>query len=119
MSRPAAGTTQKRLFSQRDYLAPLPIPTGEQPADVLNTIWRKNEVFLDIGSYSIGAGVMVLWPLVMMFLGFAYGFRDIAPEVSSIALWGGSHHYGHSCTDHDPRPVPPSPLAVALQSPTP
>ena len=89
MSRPAAGTTQKRLFSQRDYLAPLPIPTGEQPADVLNTIWRKNEVFLDIGSYSIGAGVMVVWPLVMMFLGFAYGFRDIAPEVSSIALWGG------------------------------
>ena len=89
MSRPAAGTTKKRLFSQRDYLAPLPIPTGEPPADVLNTIWRKNEVFLDIGSYSIGAAVMVLWPLVMMFFGFAYGFRDIAPEVSSIALWGG------------------------------
>ena len=72
MSRPAAGTTQKRLFSQRDYLAPLPIPTGEQPADVLNTIWRKNEVFLDIGSYSIGSGVMVLWPLVMMFLIMGY-----------------------------------------------
>ncbi len=89
MSRPAAGTTKKRLFSQRDYLAPLPIPTGEKPADVLNTIWRKNEVFLDIGSYSIGSGVGVLWPLVMMFLGFAYGFRDIAPQVSSLALWGG------------------------------
>ena len=76
MSRPAAGTTQKRLFSQRDYLAPLPIPTGEQPADVLNTIWRKNEVFLDIGSYSIGSGVGVLWPLVMMFLALAYFLND-------------------------------------------
>ncbi len=76
MSRPAAGTTKKRLFSQRDYLAPLPIPTGEQPADVLNTIWRKNEVFLDIGSYSIGSGVMVLWPLVMMFLALAYFLND-------------------------------------------
>ncbi|WJM98879.1 hypothetical protein QEP73_12960 [Pseudomonas defluvii] len=76
MSRPAAGTTKKRLFSQRDYLAPLPIPTSEQPADVLNTIWRKNEVFLDIGSYSIGSGVMVLWPLVMMFLALAYFLND-------------------------------------------
>ncbi|MGX1125986.1 hypothetical protein AB7M23_002779 [Pseudomonas sp. HLS-6 TE3448] len=72
MSRPAAGTTKKRLFSQRDYLVPLPIPTGEQPADVLNTIWRKNEVFLDIGSYSIGSGVMVIWPLAMMFLIMGY-----------------------------------------------
>ena len=72
MSRPTAGTTQKRLFSQRDYLAPLPIPTGEQPADALNTIWRKNEVFLDIGSYSIGSGVMVIWPLAMMFLIMGY-----------------------------------------------
>ncbi|MGX1125984.1 hypothetical protein AB7M23_002777 [Pseudomonas sp. HLS-6 TE3448] len=76
MSRPAAGKTRKRLFSQRDYLAPLPIPTGEQPADVLNTIWRKNEVYLDIGSYSIGSGVMVLWPLVMMFLALAYFLND-------------------------------------------
>ncbi|WP_409281886.1 DUF6708 domain-containing protein, partial [Pseudomonas defluvii] len=72
MSRPAAGTTKKRLFSQRDYLAPLPIPTGEPPADVLNTIWRKNEVFLDVGSYSIGSGVGVLWPLLTMFLVMGY-----------------------------------------------
>ncbi len=76
MSRPVAGTTRKRLFSQRDYLAPLAIPTGEQPADVLNTIWRKNEVFLDVGSYSIGSGVGVLWPLVMMFMCLAYFLRD-------------------------------------------
>ncbi|KAA0945981.1 hypothetical protein FQ182_14910 [Pseudomonas sp. ANT_H4] len=53
MSTPPAGTTKKRLFSRNDYLAPLPIPTGEKPSDVLNTIWRKNEVFLDIGNYSI------------------------------------------------------------------
>ncbi len=89
MSRPAAGTTRKRLFSQRDYLAPLPIPTGEQPADVLNTIWRKNEVFLDIGSYSIGSGVMVLWPMIMLYLGLTLGFRNIAPDFSLIMLIGG------------------------------
>ena len=62
MSTPPAGTTEKRMFSRNDYLAPLPIPTGRKPSDVLNIIWRKNEVFLDIGNYSIGSAVMVLWP---------------------------------------------------------
>jgi hypothetical protein len=63
MSTPSAGTTQKRLFSRNDYLAPLPIPTGEEPSDVLTIIWRKNEVFVDIGNYSIGAAVMTIWPM--------------------------------------------------------
>ncbi|QYX48555.1 hypothetical protein K3F43_03345 [Pseudomonas tussilaginis] len=76
MSTPPAGTTKKRLFSRNDYLAPLPIPTGENPSDVLNTIWRKNEVFLDIGNYSIGSAVMGIWPIVMLFLGLAYGLND-------------------------------------------
>ena len=76
MSAPPAGTTEKRMFSRNDYLAPLPIPTGERPQDVLNTIWHKNEVFLDIGIYSIGSAVMVLWSGVMLFLGMAYIFKD-------------------------------------------
>ncbi|WP_025110185.1 DUF6708 domain-containing protein [Pseudomonas sp. H1h] len=76
MSTPPAGTTEKRMFSRNDYLAPLPIPTGEKPCDVLNTIWRKNEVVLDIGNYSIGSAVMVMWPGVMLFLGLAYVFDD-------------------------------------------
>jgi hypothetical protein len=64
------------MFSRNDYLAPLPIPTGEKPSDVLNIIWRKNDVFLDIGNYSIGSAVMVMWPGVMLFLGLAYIFKD-------------------------------------------
>ena len=68
MSTPPAGTTQKRMFSRNDYLAPLPIPTGEKPCDVLNTIWRKNEVYLDIGNYSIGSAVMMMWPMLMVFV---------------------------------------------------
>ncbi|MFQ6575862.1 hypothetical protein ACLOF5_21660 [Pseudomonas sp. UM16] len=67
MSTPPAGTTKKRIFSRNDYLAPLPIPTGRKPSDVLNTIWRKNEVFLDIGNYSIGSAVMVIWSMAMLF----------------------------------------------------
>ena len=89
MSTPPAGTTKKRMFSRNDYLAPLPIPTGEKPQDVLNTIWRKNDVFLDIGNYSIGSAVMVLWPGVMLFLSLAYGLRNISPDVSAFALIGG------------------------------
>jgi hypothetical protein len=76
MSTPPAGTTKKRLLSRNDYLAPLPLPTGEKPQDVLNIIWRKSDVFLDIGSYSIGSAVMVMWPMVMLFLGLAYFFED-------------------------------------------
>ena len=76
MSTPPAGTTKKRLFSRDDYLAPLPIPTGRKPSDVLSNIWRKNDVFIDIGSYSVGSAVMVTWPLVMLFVGLAYVFND-------------------------------------------
>ncbi|MDD2050854.1 hypothetical protein NPS47_25220, partial [Pseudomonas putida] len=83
MSTPPAGTTKKRLFSRNDYFAPLPIPTGRKPSDVLNIIWRKNEVFLDIGNYSIGSAVMVIWPMVMLFALMYY----ITPD--SLILGGG------------------------------
>ncbi|MEG0102937.1 MAG: hypothetical protein RR736_03505 [Pseudomonas sp.] len=82
MSTPPAGTTKKRLFSRNDYLAPLPIPTGIKPSDVLNTIWRKNGVFLDIGNYSIGSAVMVIWPMVMLFALMYY----ITPD--PVMMWG-------------------------------
>ncbi|WP_339069281.1 hypothetical protein WIN67_16330 [Pseudomonas idahonensis] len=82
MSKPTAGTSQKRIFSRKDYLAPLPVPTGQKPSDMLNIIWRKNEVFLDIGNYSIGSAVMGLWPLVMVFVFMTY----ITPDP---LIWGG------------------------------
>ncbi|WP_426159921.1 hypothetical protein [Pseudomonas sp. TSRC2-2] len=81
MSTPMAGTTKKRIFSRNDYLAPLPVPTGERPCDALNTIWRKNEVFLDIGNYSIGSAVMVLWPMALLFVLLNY----ITPDP---LIWG-------------------------------
>ncbi|VVP00876.1 hypothetical protein PS903_02772 [Pseudomonas fluorescens] len=86
MSTPAAGTTKKRLLSRNDYLAPLPIPTGEKPQDVLNTIWRKNEVFLDIGSYSVGSAVMVMWPMVMLFLAMSFFTRNLNSDFSQDVL---------------------------------
>jgi hypothetical protein len=79
MSTPPAGTTKKRLLSRNDYLAPLPIPR-EKPSDVLNIIWRKNDVFMDIGSYSIGSAVMVMWPTLMVFLAISFFTRNLDPD---------------------------------------
>jgi hypothetical protein len=86
MSTPPAGTTKKRLLSRNDYLAPLPIPTGRKPSDVLNVIWRKNEVFLDVGSYSIGSAVMVMWPSVMLFLAMSFFTRNLDSDFSQDVL---------------------------------
>jgi hypothetical protein len=73
-------------LSRNDYLAPLPIPTGEKPCDVLNIIWRKNEVFLDVGNYSIGSAVMVLWPMVVLFAFMGYLFRNDHDEMHLFAV---------------------------------
>ena len=86
MSTPPAGTTKKRLLSRNDYLAPLPIPTGRKPSDVLNVIWRKNDVFLDVGSYSIGSAVMVMWPSLMVVLAMSFFTRNLDSDFSQGIL---------------------------------
>ncbi|VVP61354.1 hypothetical protein PS903_06211 [Pseudomonas fluorescens] len=53
---------------------------------MLNTIWRKNEVFLDIGNYSVGSAVMVLWSGVMVFLAMSFFTRNLAPDFSQEVL---------------------------------
>ena len=58
----------------------------EKPSDVLNIIWRKNEVFLDIGNYSIGSAVMVMWPTVMVFLAMSFFTRNLDPDFSHGVL---------------------------------
>jgi len=77
--------SRKRLFSREDYLAPPAVPTDQPPRDVLNTIWRKNEVFLDIGDYSIGSAVMVIWPVLMLAL--LIGWYTV--EGLDLLYWGG------------------------------
>lgn len=53
---PSAGNSHKGLLSRDDYLAPLPLPTGQPASDVLGMIWRKNETFMDVGSVSFTGG---------------------------------------------------------------
>ena len=72
MSHPSAGSSKKGLLSQVDYLAPLPIPTGEAPTDILNSIWRKNCVYMDVGTYAIGSVLMVIWPIFILILSMGY-----------------------------------------------
>ncbi|MCO7574051.1 hypothetical protein NJH78_29105 [Pseudomonas chlororaphis] len=100
--------SRQGFLSREDYLAPPAIPTGQSPKDVLNTIWRKNEVFLDIGSYSIGSFVMVLWPVILIFI---WIMPSINFQEFDIAYW-----YGFMCFCGVPllllsymlsRPVPP------------
>jgi hypothetical protein len=56
---------------------------------VLNTIWRKNEVFLDIGEYSIGSFVMIAWPMILLLLAMGVPFRESLPEFSLFILVAG------------------------------
>ena len=89
MSLPAAGTSKKGLFSQEDYLAPLPIPTGQKPVDMVNMIWRKNDVYLDIGNFNIGGAVAVLWFMSMLYLFLDLAMRDFSADTDNFALWAG------------------------------
>ena len=68
MSAEVAGTTKKNLLSQQDYLAPLPIPTGQKPVDMVNMIWRKNDVYLDIGNFNVAGGVAATWCMSWLFV---------------------------------------------------
>lgn len=49
-----AGDTKQGLLWKQEHLAPLPIPTGQPASDLMNIVWRKNQVFLDIGSFAMG-----------------------------------------------------------------
>ncbi len=53
-----------------------------QRLGVATIIWRKNEVFVDIGNYSIGAAVMTIWPMMVLFALMSY----ITPDP---LIWGG------------------------------
>ncbi|OZY32378.1 hypothetical protein [Pseudomonas lundensis] len=76
MTRSPVGSSKKGVFSQSDHLAPLAIPTGELAEDVLGSIWRKNDVFMDVGLFAIGQALMVLWVNLLLFLLVAYFTSD-------------------------------------------
>ncbi|MEG0635970.1 MAG: hypothetical protein RR517_25980 [Pseudomonas sp.] len=72
-----------RFFGHKNHLAPLPLATGEKPKDILNSIWRKNNTFLDISNYSPGSAIGLVSAMVFMFILLAIIFND------KNALWLG------------------------------
>lgn len=67
MSEDSSDVKQGLLWKQ-EHLAPLPIPTGQPASDLMNIIWRKNQTYLDIGNFAMGAGWLTLHCLTFMFL---------------------------------------------------
>ncbi|SDS00520.1 DUF6708 domain-containing protein [Pseudomonas prosekii] len=82
----ATSGSRRGPLSREDYLAPLAVSTGQTPKDVLNTIWRKNDVCLDIGSYSIGSAVMVIWPVLLFCIWLIHHERNSVIFWEALAL---------------------------------
>lgn len=74
-----AGDTKHGLLWKQEHLSPLPIPTGQPASDILGMIWRKNDVYLDVGSLSLAGGWVTLYMgtlLIGGFLAYALGRGD-------------------------------------------
>lgn len=56
------------LLWRQEHLSPLPIPTGEAASDVLGMIWRKNDIYMDIGSVSLSAGWVTLYSMTLIII---------------------------------------------------
>ncbi|AQZ94256.1 hypothetical protein ACFSB1_17635 [Halopseudomonas phragmitis] len=87
-----AGDTKQGLLWKQEHLSPLPIPTGQPASDILGMIWRKNDVYLDIGSLSLAGGWVTLYLGTLLHLGMityslSQGFYLLA--VLILAVGGG------------------------------
>ena len=91
MTERAQEVKQGLLWKQK-HLAPLPIPTGQPAKDLMNIIWRKNDVYMDIGSFTMGAGWMTLHMGSVMFLAISAWIAasgDIWLSLAILAVMGG------------------------------
>lgn len=87
-----AGETKQGLLWKQEHLAPLPIPTGQLASDLMNIIWRKNQVFLDVGSFSMGAGWLTLHMGTFLIVAIAIWVAstgDIWLSLGMLAYMGG------------------------------
>jgi len=91
MTEQAQDVKEGFLWKQ-EHLAPLPIPTGQPASDLMNIIWRKNDVFMDIGSFTMGAGWMVLHMgtvLCLVSSAWTVASGDIWFGLITLAVMGG------------------------------
>lgn len=77
---------------KQEHLAPLPVPTGQPARDLMNIIWRKNSVYLDIGTFAMGAGWMTLSLgtfIVLAVSAWTAATGDIWLSLGALAVMGG------------------------------
>ncbi|OEO26581.1 hypothetical protein AX279_07165 [Pseudomonas sp. J237] len=88
-----AGDIKQGFLWKQEHLAPLPIPTGQSASDLMNIIWRKNQAFLDIGSFAMGAGWLTLYMGSVLFIASAayaaWGIGDYWAGFAVLGLLGG------------------------------
>ena len=89
------------LLWKQEQLSPLPIPTGQPPSDVLGMIWRKNEVYLDIGSVSLAGGWVacylgtLIWTVALVQVLFNLGYLMFFMFLFSAVTMMGFLWYGY------------------------
>lgn len=76
----ASQETRQGFFWRQQHLSPLPIPTGQAPSDLLNLIWRKTPVYLDIGSFPMGSGWLTLHAMTFV--------------IVAVSVWAAWSFYG-------------------------
>jgi len=87
-----AGEVEQGLLWKQEHLAPMPIPTGQPASDLMNIIWRKNEIFLDIGSFAMAAGWLTLHMgtvLVLAVSAWVASTGDYWLSLAMLAFMGG------------------------------
>ena len=80
------------LLWKQEHLAPLPIPTGQPASDLMNIIWRKNDVYLDIGSFAMGAGWLTLHMgsfMILAISAWVAASGDIWLSLMTLIVMGG------------------------------
>ena len=81
-----AGEIEQGLLWKQEHLAPLPIPTGQPASDLMNIIWRKNEVYLDIGSFAMAVGFITLHMGTFMSIAIAAWIASTGDYWASLAM---------------------------------
>ena len=82
-----AGDIERGFLRQLEPLAPLPIPTGQPPQDLMNIIWRKNPIYLDIGSFAMGGGFMTLHWGTLICLSVTLWFATAGQHWATLATF--------------------------------
>jgi hypothetical protein len=81
-----AGEVERGLLWKQEHLAPMPIPTGQPASDLMNIIWRKNEVYLDIGSFAMAVGFITLHMGTFMSIAIAAWIASTGDYWASLAM---------------------------------